>query len=215
VALIFPRWANRAPLAIGVGTPLVLVTVVASVWYWGSPKYTDVGYAPKQPVPFSHKLHAGDLGMDCRYCHNTIERAAFAAIPPTHTCMNCHRIVLKDSPKLEPVRSSAASGMPVEWVKVHMLPDYAYFDHSVHLAAAIGCATCHGRIDQMKVVEQHAPLSMSWCLECHRDPRPNLRPVSEITNMSWDAKKAAYDPTQDPHRKRMPSPPTNCSGCHR
>jgi hypothetical protein len=213
VALIFPRWTNRAPLAVGVGAPVALVGVVFSVWYWFSPKYTDAGYAPIQPVPYSHKQHAGDLGIDCRYCHNTVERAGFAALPPTRTCMNCHTLVLKDSLKLAPVRASFASGEPLAWIKVHMLPQYAYFDHSVHVAAGVGCASCHGRVDQMKVVQQVAPLSMSWCLDCHRDPTPNLRPASEVTNMSWT--RASYDPARDPARTRKLDPPKHCSGCHR
>jgi hypothetical protein len=153
--------------------------------------------------------------MDCRYCHNTVEGAAHAAVPPTATCMNCHHLVLQDSLKLAPVRASHASGRPVEWLKVHMLPDYAYFDHSVHVAAGVGCTSCHGRIDQMKVVHQAQPLSMSWCLECHRDPRPSLRPVREVTNMKWNAAEAGYDPAADPARRRMPVPPVHCSGCHR
>lgn len=213
MALIFPRWTNRAPLFIAVGTPALLGAVVLGVWYWFSPRYTDVGYAPRQPVPFSHKLHPGDLGMDCRYCHNTVERGARAAIPPTATCMNCHNLVLKDSAKLAPVRASFASGDPVLWVRVHMLPDYAYFNHSVHLAAGVGCRSCHGRVDQMKTVEQQQPLSMSWCLECHRNPAPQLRPVREVTNMTWI--NGSYDPDTDPQRRRKPKPPVHCSGCHR
>ena len=215
MALIFPRWTNKAPVVVGVGAPILLVTAVAAVWYWFSPKYTDVGYVPRQPVPFSHKLHPGDLGMDCRYCHNTVERAGFAAIPPTQTCMNCHHLVLKDSLKLAPIRASHASGRPVKWVRVHMLPDYVYFDHSVHLAAGVGCVSCHDRIDQMKIVHQAKPLSMSWCLECHRRPGPNLRPVARITDMKWDAARVNYDPKKDPQRKRKLDPPIHCSGCHR
>jgi hypothetical protein len=215
VALIFPRWANRAPLVVGVGVPLLGFFASLSLWYWGSPKFLEVGYQPRQPVAFSHKLHAGDLGLDCRYCHNTVERGAFAAIPPTQTCMNCHAVVLKDSPKLAPVRESYASGKPMEWIKVHMLPDYAYFDHSVHLAAGVGCVSCHGRVDQMKIVRQEAPLSMSWCLECHRDPTPHLRPLDKITAMDWDPHAAAYTPGDDPQRGRRPQAPLHCSGCHR
>jgi len=212
---IFPRWANRAPLAVGVGGPLALVALVLGVWYWFSPKYTDVGYAPRQPLSFSHKLHAGDLGLDCRYCHNTVERAAYAAIPPTATCINCHHVVLKNSPTLEPLRTAHEANRPLRWVNVHLLPGYAYFDHSAHLAAGVGCATCHGRIDQMPVVRQVQPLSMSWCLGCHRDPTPQLRPRDEITNMKWDRAEAGYDPADDPGRRRALEPPTHCSGCHR
>ncbi len=215
MALIFPRWTNRAPLAIGVGTPLLLTGVVLAVWYWASPRYINIGYAPAQPLPYSHKLHAGDLGMDCRYCHNTVERAAFAAIPPTRTCMNCHKLVGRDSYRLEPVRASFDSGKPIEWVRVHALPDYVFFNHSVHLAAGVGCVTCHGRVDQMKVMQIHAPLSMGWCLDCHRDPEPNLRPLDRITSMTYDPRAAGYVASQDASRPRKVSPPVNCSGCHR
>lgn len=215
MALIFPRWTNRAPLVIGLGGPLVLTSMVLGVWYWFSPQYTDVGHAPRQPVPFSHKQHAGDLGLDCRYCHNTVERGAFAAIPPTRTCINCHDLVLKTSPKLAVVRASNADGRPIQWTKVHMLPDYAYFDHSAHLAAGVGCKSCHGRIDQMKVVQQVEPLSMAWCLECHRGPYSRLRPVAEITNMAWNRQLSGYDANTDPERRRKLNPPLHCSGCHR
>jgi hypothetical protein len=193
----------------------MLGAAVFSVWYWFSPKHTDVGYAPTQPVAYSHKQHAGDLGIDCRYCHNTAEVASYAAIPPTKTCMNCHAIVLKDSRRLELVRASHGSGGPIEWSKVHLLPGYAYFDHSAHLASGVGCRECHGRVDQMPVVEQRQPLSMSWCLECHRNPSPRLRPRDQITNMAWERARATYDPVADVSRRRVPKPPVTCSGCHR
>ena len=215
MAVIFPRWTNRIPLAIGASAPVLLGVVVGAVWYWFSPNFTDVGYAPEQPVPYSHKLHAGDLGIDCRYCHNTVEVAARAAIPPTQTCMNCHKTVLPDSPKLAPIRESFASGKPVEWVRVHMLPDYAFFNHSVHVGAGVGCAECHGRIDQMKVVKQEQPLSMSWCLDCHKDPEPRLRPRDQVTNMAWAAEKAGTFEGFEATHGRKPTPPTHCSGCHR
>ncbi len=189
---------------------------IGAMWYWFSPKYTDVGYQPAQPVEFSHKLHAGDLGMDCRYCHNTVERGRFAAVPPTQTCMNCHKIVRADSPKLAAVRESAATGKPIEWTRVHMLPDYAYFDHSSHLAAGVGCQSCHGRIDQMAVVKQEQPLSMSWCLDCHRNPTPALRPLDQVTAMGYDPAASGYQPDADPARGHKVMPPVNsCSGCHR
>ncbi len=212
---IFPRWTNQIPLAIGVIGPLFMASAVAGAFYYFSPKFTDVGYRPTQPVPFSHKLHAGEMGMDCRYCHNTVERAGHAAIPATATCMNCHSQVKTDSPKLGPIRHSYKTGDPVPWVKVHMLPDYAYFDHSPHVAAGVGCASCHGRIDTMPVVQQDQPLSMSWCLDCHRNPGPHLRPLDQVTNMTYDPATANYDYTQDPERTRLPEPPVHCSGCHR
>lgn len=219
---IFPRWTNNIPIVLGLLAPLAGAGAIFGVWYWFSPKYTDVGYRPRQPVPYSHKLHAGDLGIDCRYCHNTVEEAAHAAIPPTATCLNCHENLVRTTnpggpyeKRVQPLRDSAKTGEPIEWIRVHQLPDYAYFDHSAHLAAGVGCSTCHGRVDQMEVVEMKNPLSMSWCLECHRNPKPNLRPLDRITDMNWDPEAEPYDADRDANRKRKVSPPLHCSGCHR
>lgn len=218
---IFPRWTNNIPIAVGLLAPLVGAGLIFAVWYWFSPEYTDVGYRPTQPVPYSHKLHAGELGIDCRYCHNTVEEAAHAAVPPTATCMNCHQLVkstLTGGPffeRLAPVRESYATGKPIEWVRVHQLPDYAYFAHSPHVAAGVGCAECHGRVDQMVVVEMKEPLSMGWCLDCHRNPAEKLRPLDQVTNMAWDREETPYDPDRDPNRTREVNPPLHCSGCHR
>ncbi|MEB2310597.1 MAG: cytochrome c3 family protein [Sorangiineae bacterium] len=212
---VFPRWANRAKSVAGLllgGAPVYLT---ALVWYGASPKTTDVGYQPKQPVAYSHALHGGELGIDCRYCHNTVEQAAMAAIPPTQTCMNCHERVWTKSPKLEPVRQSWETGKSIEWVKVHDLPDYVYFNHSAHVMRGVGCVSCHGRVDQMPVVYQHETLSMGWCLDCHRAPEKNLRPPSEVTNMNW---KAPGDPEAYGKKLREENdinPPESCSTCHR
>ncbi len=214
MAVIFPRWTNRIPLAIAVGAPVGAIALIFAVWYWFSPKFTDVGYAPTQPVPFSHRLHATDLGMDCRYCHYTVEQGPYAAIPPTAVCMNCHETVGKDSPRLIEVRRSWETGEPIPWVRVHMLPDYAFFDHSAHLAQGVGCVECHGRIDQMPVVSQEEPLSMSWCLDCHRNPGPSLRPADvSVTDMAWDAPEG-HD-LEVSRTGREVTPPMHCSGCHR
>lgn len=188
---------------------------VGFLWYYGSPKYTDVGYRPTQPVPFSHKLHAGDLGMDCRYCHSNIERSAIANVPATQTCMNCHTLVLPQSEKLLAVRESWATGKPIEWINVHMLPQYAYFNHSLHLNAGIGCISCHGNVAEMEKVQQMQPLSMSWCLDCHRNPDSNLRPVDQITNMNYTppADQAAFAARVKAEKKLNPT--QDCSGCHR
>lgn len=212
---IFPRWTNNIPIAIGLLAPLVGAGLIFAVWYWFSASYTDVGYRPQQPVAYSHKVHAGDMGIDCRYCHNTVEQAAQASIPPTATCMNCHEQVKTESLRLRKVRESWKTGEPIEWVRVHQLPDYVYFDHSVHVAGGVGCVSCHGRVDKMVVVELDQPLSMGWCLDCHRDPEPNLRPLDQVTNMNWDPATADYDPKRDPARKRQVNPPLYCSGCHR
>ncbi|RMG98033.1 MAG: cytochrome C [Deltaproteobacteria bacterium] len=212
---IFPRWTNHIPVVAGLLAPLVGAGLIFAVWYWFSPKFTDVGYRPKQPVPYSHRLHVSDVGLDCRYCHNTVERAAHAAVPPAATCMNCHSQVKSTSPRLEKVRESYNTGAPIQWVRVHQLPDYVYFDHRPHVAAGVGCASCHGRVDLEDVVELKEPLSMSWCLDCHRNPEPNLRPLDQVTNMAWDPAEHDYDPNKDPMRKRKVQPPTHCSGCHR
>lgn len=212
---IFPQWTNKLPALLLVVVVVLGVSVVGFLWYYGSPKYTDVNYRPKQPVPFSHKMHAGDLGMDCRYCHNFIEKSAVANIPPTQTCMNCHTLVLPQSQPLLPVRESMATGKPIHWVNVHMLPQYAYFDHSIHLNAGVGCISCHGNVRQMAEVEQVEPLSMSWCLDCHRDPKPFLRPTSEITNMEYVAPADQNQFAQRMIDEKHLDPPTDCSGCHR
>jgi hypothetical protein len=214
VAVIFPRWSNWIiPFLFGIVGPIATVSAVGALWYWGSPEFTDVGYAPEQPIPYSHKLHAGELGIDCVYCHNTVEQGAAAAVPPVETCMNCHKAVKTDSEVLAPVRAAYETGEAIAWKRVHLLPDYAYFDHSVHVAATIGCVTCHGRVDQMKTVKQEKSLSMGWCLDCHRDPAQNMRPATELTNMSWTPDDS---PDFDPHAEaRFPTPPEHCSGCHR
>jgi hypothetical protein len=214
---VFPRWANKTRALAGVLLGAAPLYLTGLVWYGASPKTTDVGYEPKQPVPYSHALHVGQLGLDCRYCHNTVEEAAHAAIPATQTCMNCHQTVHTKSDKLAPVRASWETNDPVEWVKVHDLPDYVYFNHSAHVTRGVGCVTCHGRVDQMEEVFQQEPLSMSWCLQCHRNPEKNLRPPEEVTNMTW-----APPDGQDPfeygkmlREKNHLNPSTDCSTCHR
>src|SRR2546427_11062351 len=143
---IFPKWTNRLPLQIAVGAVLVGTAVTAGVWYYFTPKYTRVGYQPIQPVAFSHAIHADQLGLDCRYCHSAVEKAWYSNVPSASTCMNCHNQVLKDSPRLELVRESAATGKPIAWVQVHKVPDYVFFNHSVHVNLGISCVECHGSI---------------------------------------------------------------------
>lgn len=215
MAQIFPKWTNRLPLIFTSVLLLTAIAVISLIWYYGSPKYTDVGYQPAQPVPYSHKLHAGDLGMDCRYCHSNVERAAAANIPPTQTCMNCHTLIKNDSEKLQVVRESWTTGKPIEWIRIHKLPDYAYFNHSAHLRAGVGCESCHGNIAAMEVVEQKQPLSMSWCLDCHRNPAPSLRPREAITQMNWVAPTNQKEVAAILIKEKNIAPPTDCSGCHR
>ncbi len=215
MAQIFPKWTNHLPTIAAVVVVLGLLGVVGFFWYFGSPVYTDVGYRPVQPVDYSHKLHAGDLGLDCRYCHTNVEISPYANVPATQTCMNCHKLILPESEKLLPVRESYQTGMPIEWVKVHMLPEYAYFDHSAHLRAGVGCVSCHGRIDQMAHVTQVKPLSMGWCLDCHRDPAKYLRPPSEVTNMQWTPPENQMQKAHQQIKELNINPPVDCSGCHR
>ena len=210
---------GRLRLLVVLGSLLMAMLLCGvALGYYATDSNLEVGYAPVQPVEFSHKLHAGDLGLDCRFCHYTVERSAFAALPPTQICMKCHSKVRTDSVKLLPVRATYAENRPISWVRVHKLPDYVYFDHSVHLAAGVGCSTCHGRVDQMQRVEQVQSLSMGWCIDCHRNPGPSLRSRADVTNMNWKAADS-YGPSGQAQRhvatSRTIDPPTYCSGCHR
>jgi hypothetical protein len=215
VAQIFPRWTNELPLLVAAGSLVAAGLVVGGIWYYFSPEYTDVGYQPVQPVAYSHKLHAGELGINCLYCHATVDRAPVAVVPPTQVCMNCHRLVKRDSPALAAIRESSSSGRPMQWVRVHNLPGFAYFDHRPHIRAGVGCATCHGRIDQMEIVTQAKPLSMSWCLDCHRNPDPYLRPETEITTMDWSPPKDQLQSAATIRAAKHLKPPLDCTGCHR
>jgi len=215
MAQLFTKKANIIPIYVLLAIILFIAIIIGAFWYWGSPYYTDVGYQPKQPVPYSHKFHVGELGMDCRYCHSGVEKSAVAGIPPTQTCMNCHVMVKPTSDSLKVVKDSWDHNKPIQWVRVHKSPDYVYFDHSAHVNVGVGCKSCHGRIDRMNVVMQTEPLSMSWCLDCHRNPADHLRPLSEITNMNWspDAnhEKFVIQMMQDLNI----TPPIGCQGCHR
>lgn len=211
---IFPKKANKLPALSLTGAFFGGVILVAFVWYYFSPEFTDVGYQPIQPVDFSHRLHAGQLGMDCRYCHNWVEVSEHSNVPPTQTCMNCHSQIRTDSPELYRVRESWATGEPIEWVNVHHLPDFAQFSHAMHVNNGVGCETCHGQIDQMEVVYQHEPLSMGWCLECHRQPELYLRPNSEITTMGYVQPADFVERNLERIRQEQILPPTNCSACH-
>jgi hypothetical protein len=215
LAQIFPRWANKIPTYAAISIGIIAFAVIGFFWYYGSPKYTDVGYRPIQPIPYSHKLHAGDLGLDCRYCHYDIEYSPAANVPPTAVCMNCHKIIGTDNEKLLKVRESFASRQPIHWIRVHKLPDYAYFDHRMHLWAGVGCSSCHGNVAQMEVVGQVAPLSMSWCLDCHRNPDKALRTADQVTNMNWTPPDNQIEIAARLKTEKKIEPPTDCSGCHR
>jgi len=212
---VFPRWINllRPGLALAlVGGPLYAVSLA---YYALWPATTTVGYQPDQPVPYSHELHAGELGIDCRYCHNTIERTSAAGVPPTDTCMNCHEMIRNDSEKLITVLESHATGMPVAWTRIHDLPDFVYFDHSAHVSRGVGCVSCHGRVDKMEVVSHEELLSMGWCLRCHRHPEEHLRPVEHVTQLDWEPTVDQIELGKQLMEARGIQPSEDCSTCHR
>jgi hypothetical protein len=183
-----------------------------------SPYLTNQRVTRDQPVQFSHKHHVGDDGIDCRYCHTSVETSAYAGIPPTKTCMNCHSVLFNNVGYLETVRESYRTNQSIEWVKVHRLADYVYFNHSIHINKGIGCSSCHGPVNEMPLVFQASPLTMEWCLDCHRNPEKNLRPKDQIFNMDWKAdanqeeegKKLAVE-----YKLRSTAELTSCSTCHR
>ncbi|MEZ4221226.1 MAG: cytochrome c3 family protein [Polyangiaceae bacterium] len=222
---VFPRWSNKTRPLFGAVLGIAPLYLTALVWYGFSPKTTDVGYMPTQPIPYSHELHVGQLGLDCRYCHSTVDKAAHSAVPSTNTCMNCHSRVRAKSPKLEALRESCGwsdekracrdDGPAIQWKKVHDLPDYVYFNHSAHVTRGIGCVSCHGRIDKMVEVNQVEPLNMQWCLNCHRAPEQYLRPASEVTNMTWVAEGDPIAYGKKLREENNINPPEDCSTCHR
>ncbi len=192
-------------LAIGVG-----------YWVSASDYVTDRSLTLSQPVPFSHRHHVGGLGIDCRYCHSGVETSPVAGVPPTHTCMTCHSQLYTQAEMLAPVRLSLATGQPIRWNKVNRLPAYVYFDHSIHIAKGVGCTTCHGDVARMPLMRQAMPLTMGWCLDCHRDPAPNLRPRESVFDPDWkfpsdQAERGLVLAHQYLDNKHL----TDCSVCHR
>lgn len=225
---LFPRWTNPFILVLGAaigGGGLFAVAVGGLVT---DPVTLNIGYEPEQPVPFSHALHAGQLKLDCRYCHNTVFEAAHAAVPPTATCINCHSpkndqgvaalaAVRADSVKLKPIHESWKTGKSMQWKRVHNLPEFVYFNHAAHVNSGVSCVSCHGRIDQMEVVYQHEELSMAWCIQCHENPNEHLRPKEFVTKLDWEP-PADWD--QEAFAKEVRAeqnihPKRHCAVCHR
>ncbi len=215
MAVIFPKSSDIILKVVGAVLALGAVGATAAYTYYTWPTVIDTGYQPSQPIPYSHKLHAGQMGIDCYYCHSTVYRANFAAVPAQTTCMKCHMQVKKDSPRLALLREAADTGKPIQWVQIHRLPDYVYFSHQAHLSAGVSCVSCHGRIDQMIEVRQEKPLNMAWCLECHRDPAPNIRPAELVTKLDWVPDRDPAEIGREIIAQKHIEPPTNCSGCHR
>jgi hypothetical protein len=219
MAQIFHRSANyiaRASLlgvAVLGGVALTAVFVLAR-----SPYITNQNVTRTQPIQFSHKHHVGDDGIDCRYCHTGVETSAFAGIPPTKTCMNCHSVLFNNVGYLEPVRESFRTDESIRWNKVHRLADYVYFNHSIHINKGIGCSSCHGSVNQMPLMLQASALNMNFCLECHRNPQPNLRPKDQVFNMDWKApanQEQVGRQLAAEYKLRTTAELTSCSTCHR
>jgi hypothetical protein len=205
-------FSRRAELGVKLATLALAIGTIAGILFWtASLRAVDsTGVPSPQPVPFSHKHHVGDVGLDCRYCHSTVETAAFAGMPATETCLTCHSQLFVDTPLLAPLHRSAATGQPIAWTRLHKLPDFVYFDHSIHVAKGVGCVECHGRVDQMPLEWRSEPLQMQWCLDCHRNPRPHLRPHDAVFSMlPVDAASAPAITLQSTRRL------TDCSTCHR
>lgn len=219
MAQIFHRSTNfiaRFSLFAGIFVAGLALTGVLGIAR--SPYATRQYVVRNQPVQFSHKHHVGDDGIDCRYCHTSVETSAVAGIPPTKTCMNCHSVLFKDSEYLNPVRESFRSDQSIQWVKVHRLADYVYFNHSIHVNKGVGCSSCHGPVNQMPLVFQANTLQMQWCLDCHRNPESVLRPMDQVYNMDW---KPGPDQAEEGRKLagerniRSVADLTNCSTCHR
>ena len=183
--------------------------------FYRSDHMTGVGVAPEQPVPFSHKHHVAGVGIDCRYCHTSVESQAFAGIPATETCMSCHSQIWADSPMLEPVRASFRTNQSIVWNKVHSLADYVYFNHSIHVNKGVGCSTCHGRVDLMPAVYKEQTLRMAWCLDCHRQPEKYVRPKDQVFNMEWKAPANQAELGARLVREYRIEKLTDCWTCHR
>lgn len=218
LAQLFRPGANSiAVIVIAALLVSPLMAMGMSYLVWRSPYATDQKLTRAQPVPFSHSHHAGDLGIDCRMCHTQVEKAAFAGIPSTHICMTCHSQIWTNAQMLAPVRDSWKSGTPLHWQRVNRLPDYVFFAHDIHIAKGIGCSTCHGPVQNMALMRQEQPLTMGWCLDCHRHPERNLRPKDEVFDMTWQA-----GPDQEAQGERLVAQYhidkrhlTDCSTCHR
>lgn len=216
MAALFPRTANTSA-RVGVVALFAILggLVSAPMIYARTPYFTEQGAPVVQPVQFDHRHHVADDGIDCRYCHQTVESSPSAGFPSTGTCMNCHAQIWNRSPMLGAVREAWFEDRPIAWNRVHRLPDFVYFNHSIHVAKGVGCVTCHGPVDRMAAISQQTPLTMGWCLGCHRDPAPNLRPREEITSTTW---KPEGDPVALGHelaRRYDVHTRTSCTTCHR
>jgi hypothetical protein len=210
---LYPPWSNTVLwVAIGGAVSLACVAMAAPMVWVRTPYITDVGHSVDQPIKFDHRHHARDDGIDCMYCHDGAARAPYAGIPATSRCMGCHSQIWTGSPELARVRASFFDGRPIPWQRVSRLPKFVFFDHSIHVTKGIGCVECHGRVDTMSEVYAVKPLSMAWCLDCHRDPVPHVRPPDRVTDMTWDA---PLSERREIAKRLGVRSLTSCSTCHR
>ncbi len=219
---LFGRSANTLALVSIAVLGIVGAGAVGLLYaFQSSPYVTEIDTFKSQPVPFSHQHHVQGLGIDCRYCHSSVEVSGSAGIPPVATCMNCHKALWADQSMLKPVRDAFKDGTPLEWNRIHKLPEFVYFNHSAHVNKGVGCQSCHGRVDKMPLMAKSKSLYMGWCLECHRNPSPNLRPVDQITNMEWQPNEEWANKNKLEHhgireRKNFQVHQlSNCAVCHR
>jgi len=216
MSALFPPAANtivRVAALVLLAAPIIAVGTLYA--YANSPLYTGQHDQIEQVIQFDHRHHVRDDGIDCRYCHSSVERSPYAGIPPTEVCMNCHAQVWNKSPLLDEVRARYFTDRAIAWNRVHRLPQFVYFNHSIHVNKGVGCVTCHGRVDRMALAEQVAPLTMGWCLDCHRNPAKHLRPVDLITEMSWEPAVNRDQLGKELMEKYDVHTRTNCTTCHR
>ncbi|HEX5438002.1 MAG TPA: cytochrome c3 family protein [Gemmatimonadaceae bacterium] len=216
MSALFPRWSNLAFRTVLLVGAIGAVAVPFFLMGWvRTPAVTQQYHRPAQPVPFNHVIHVHGLGIDCRYCHSTVERAATAGIPATSVCVPCHNQTWMQSPAFAAVRRSLSTDMPIPWQRVNRLPDFVYFNHAIHVNKGVGCETCHGRVDRMTQVDQAAPLTMGWCLDCHRHPERYLRPVAQMTTMGWTPERPQREVGEELMERYKVRHLTNCTTCHR
>ena len=213
---IFHRSTNTLSKVSIFGGVILAGTIIAAAYTLDRGAFnTDVAVVKEQPVPFSHKHHVADDGIDCRYCHTSVETSHFAGLPATEICMSCHSQIWSNAALLEPVRASWRTGESLQWTRVHDLPEYVYFNHSIHIAKGVGCATCHGRVDKMPLMFKANTLNMNWCLECHRQPEKFLRPKEEVFNMTYEAPPNQLELGRELVKKYHVQSLTDCYTCHR
>ena len=216
MAQIFHRSTNTFSKVSIFGAVFIIAATLWLIYEINrSPYVTEAGVVRDQPVPFSHKHHVQGLGLDCRYCHTSVENSSFAGIPPTKTCMNCHSQIWADSPTLEPVRASFRTDKSIEWIRVNDLAEFVYFNHSIHVKKGFGCQTCHGPVDQMPLTWREKSLQMEWCLECHRQPEKFIRPRAEVFNMGWQPPDDQLTLGAHLVKEYKVRKLTDCSACHR